>query len=84
MPNSEMMKLTHKYGCMFECGWLPPTEALEAGDSGTNGASVPYGVIVTPVLPAGAAPAGWVEMAALPEASKAWAWPGIRCRWLAQ
>ena len=23
-PNSEMMKLMQRNGCVFSCGWLPP------------------------------------------------------------
>ena len=24
-PKAQMMKFRQRYGCMFECGWLPPT-----------------------------------------------------------
>src|SRR5436190_22922390 len=29
MPNSEMMKSTHRYGWKLVCGWLPPVEPME-------------------------------------------------------
>ena len=31
IPNNEMMKLTHKYGWKFVCGWLPPTDVTACG-----------------------------------------------------
>lgn len=31
IPNSEMMKSTHKYGWKLLCGWLPPVDAAALG-----------------------------------------------------
>ena len=33
MPNSEMMKSTHRYGWKFVCGWLPPVGVMALGAS---------------------------------------------------
>jgi hypothetical protein len=37
IPNSEMMKSTHRYGWKFVCGWLPPVAATEFGLIGELG-----------------------------------------------
>jgi hypothetical protein len=32
MPMRAMQKLNTRYGCMFWCGWLPPTLEIVAGN----------------------------------------------------
>jgi hypothetical protein len=42
IPNSEMMKLTHRYGWKLVWGWLPPTGSIAAGFIGTNAKLTSY------------------------------------------
>ena len=79
MPNSEMMKSTHRYGWKLVCGWLPPADPTLFGASVTSGLSVPYGVMVAACVCASTWPAGLVLDAGLDEASKACGCPGICC-----
>ena len=36
MPNSEMMKSTHRYGWKLVCGWLPPAGPIALAFSGVR------------------------------------------------
>src|SRR5262245_38744420 len=41
MPCSAMQRQSARKGCMFRCGWLPPTLPIEDGDIATRPGSVP-------------------------------------------
>jgi len=41
MPCSAMLKFSTRNGCMFRCGWLPPTAFLEQPDAACKLRHVP-------------------------------------------
>ena len=40
IPKRDMIKFTHRYGCIFSCAWLPPADVMLLGFMNAEGGSL--------------------------------------------